>query len=182
MNSRDEAARSSARRWWFAALAVLVLAAVGTGAAYVFGRNHHSVTHSATNAKQAMADRAQQVMPFDLSRTMHTFTKTANGGLQRVVVNDPTDTRDLTLVRSHLRTEAEQFRNGNYTDPAKIHGMDMPGVSDLEAGAARVKVDYAEIPNGAQITYSSTEPGLISSLHDWFDRQASDHSMPGMGG
>jgi hypothetical protein len=60
--------------------------------------------------------------------------------------------------------------------------MGMPGVNELEAGAAQVKVDFAEIPNGAQITYSSTEPALVEAIHVWFDRQTDDHAMPGMGG
>jgi hypothetical protein len=59
--------------------------------------------------------------------------------------------------------------------------MDMPGVDELEQGAARVQVAFAEIPGGAQITYAATEPALISALHAWFDRQANDHSAPGMG-
>jgi hypothetical protein len=166
------------RRWWIAVLVTVVLVAAGGGAWYAFGRGHHS----AARADGAMAARAQQVMPFDLNRTTHTFTKTADGGTETVMVKDSSDTRDLTLIRSHLSTVAAEFRNGDYSDPAKIHGMNMPGVKDLEAGASRVTVDYSEIPDGAQIRYSSTEPALISALHAWFDRQISDHSMPGMGG
>lgn len=30
--------------------------------------------------------------------------------------------------------------------------------------------------------YSSTEPALVDALHAWFDRQNTDHAMPGMGG
>ncbi len=129
-----------------------------------------------------MASRAQQVMPFDLNRTTHTFTKTDDGGIQRVVVKDPGDTQNKDLIRAHLRSEARSFRSGNYSDPAKIHGMDMPGVDALEQGVSRVKVVLVEIPGGAQITYTSTEPSLVAAIHDWFDRQSSDHSMPGMGG
>jgi hypothetical protein len=81
-----------------------------------------------------------------------------------------------------LQTEAENFRHGNYSDPAKIHGMDMPGLNELEQGATRVKVVYAQTPGGAQITYTSTEPTLISALHAWFDRQSLDHGAAGMGG
>lgn len=129
-----------------------------------------------------MAARARQVMPFDLNRTTHTFTHTPHGGVEQVAVNEPSDTRDRDLIRFHLQTEAQNFRHGNYSDPAKIHGMDMPGVNELERGASRVKVVYAPTPGGAQITYSSTEPTLISAIHAWFDRQASDHGAPGMGG
>ena len=73
------------------------------------------------------------------------------------------------------------LRAGTDTDPAKIHGMDMPGLKELQAGAARVDVTYANVPGGAQITYLSTEPALVSAVHSWFDRQVADHKMPGMG-
>lgn len=177
MNSPDQVVRPVGRRWWIAVLAAVVLVAASGGAWYAFGRGHHAA--ASTDGATA---RAQQVMPFDLNRTKHTFTKTADGGTEEVVVKDSSDTRDLTLIRSHLSTVAAEFRKGDYSDPAKIHGMDMPGIKELEAGAARVNVAYADIPGGAQIRYSSTEPALISALHAWFDRQISDHSMPGMGG
>lgn len=60
--------------------------------------------------------------------------------------------------------------------------MDMPGIKELEAGAARAQVTYTDLPDGAQITYSSTEPELVFAIHSWFDRQVTDHDMPGMGG
>ena len=129
-----------------------------------------------------MDDRAAAVMPFDLDATRHMFTKTDQGGVEEVVVIDPADTRDLDLIRSHLQHEATEFRTGNYSDPAAIHGMDMPGLTELGAGASRIEVRYEEVPGGARITYSSDEPALIDALHAWFDRQTSDHGMPGMGG
>jgi hypothetical protein len=159
--------------------AVAIVTAVAAVALwYVFGRDDHQTEQ----ADPAMATRAQQVMPFELDHVTHTFTKTTDGGVERVVVKDSGDTRNLALIRSHLRTEADEFGRGNYSDPAKIHGMDMPGVEELERGAARVEVVFAEIPGGAQITYSSGEPALVVALHAWFDRQGSDHSAPGMGG
>lgn len=178
MNSPEGVTHRYARRWWVVTVALLFLVAALGGAWYGFGRGKHP----AASADEAMAARAQQVMPFDLNRTSHTFVKTADGGTQTVMVNDPTDTSDLTLIRSHLSTEAKQFLKGDYADPAKIHGVNMPGVRELEAGADRVKVVFAQLPRGAQITYSSVEPSLVLALHAWFDRQTTDHGMPGMGG
>jgi hypothetical protein len=179
VNNPEATTRPTTRRWWIrvAAIAVVLIAVVG-GTVYAFGTHHNSPAV----VDPSMAALAQQVMPFDLNRTTHTFTQTADGGVETIVANDTTDTRDIALIRSHLQTEAENFRHGNYSDPAKIHGMDMPGVNDLQQGAARVNVVYAELPNGAQITYTAKEPGLVSAIHAWFDRQTSDHSMPGMGG
>lgn len=156
-------------------VAAVIAAAVGFGP---FARRDGS----AVTSDQAMANRAAQVMPFDLEATTHTFTKDAAGGIETVVAKDPSDTRNIDLVRSHLALEADAFRKGNFSDPARIHGMDMPGVKDLEVGASRVDVVYETLPGGGRITYSSTDPVLVSALHAWFDRQTTDHAMPGMGG
>lgn len=140
------------------------------------------VVRDRDGAPSGMAGRAQNVMPFDLNKTTHIFTKNATGGVESVVVKDQADTRDIDLIRSHLKDEAVSFARGDYSDPAKIHGMDMPGVHELEAGASRISVQYAERSDGAQITYSSSDPTLVEALHSWFDRQSADHGMPGMGG
>ena len=127
-----------------------------------------------------MGARAAEVMPFDLDATHHTFTKTDQGGVEEIVAIDPADDRNIALIRSHLEFESAEFRNGNFSDPARIHGMDMPGLQELEAGASRVDVRYEAISSGGRITYSSDEPELIVALHAWFDRQTTDHSTPGM--
>lgn len=166
----------SARGWWIAGAVAMVGIVVAGGVWFLAARD------GATTADEAMAARAQEVMPFDLERTNHTFVSTADGGIQTVVVNDPSNVRDRDLIRSHLRAEAENFRRGSYADPARIHGMDMPGVEELARGADQVDVVFAEIDGGARITYRASDPPLISALHDWFDRQNHDHSLPGMGG
>jgi len=114
-------------------------------------------------------------MPFDLEKTTHTFTKTADGGLQTVVADDPGDTEQILFIRTHLASEAEKFSRGDYSDPAQIHGMDMPGIAELAKGASRVEVIVADLPDGGTITYRSTEPALIDALHQWFERQTADH-------
>ena len=130
MNNPEGTTRPRARRWWLATAAAVLLIVAAGSAWYAFGRDDHDT--ASTTADAAMAAAAQQVMPFDLNRTTHTFIKTAAGGVEKVVVNETADTRDRDLIRSHLQTEAEHFRQGNYSDPAKIHGMDMPGVNELQ--------------------------------------------------
>ena len=155
---------------WIAAVVVVLAVAVG---GYV-------LADASFKGQADMATRAAQVMPFDLNATHHTFTKTDQGGIEQVVAIDPADTRNIELIRSHLQYEAGEFTKGNFSDPARIHGMDMPGLQELEAGASRVQVLYQSIQGGAQMTYASSEPALVVALHSWFDRQTTDHGMPGM--
>jgi hypothetical protein len=98
------------------------------------------------------------------------------------VANRPDDQRNIALIRQHLRKEADRFAAGDFRDPAAIHGTAMPGVRALQAGADRLHIRYQGVAAGARITYSSTDPVMVTALHSWFAAQNTDHSMPGMGG
>ena len=122
-----------------------------------------------------VAERGASVMPFDLDRTTHQFAKTDSGGVQTVVADDPRDTAQVTLIRQHLAQEVERFRRGDFTDPARIHGDEMPGLSALRAHGGRVTIDYEATPDGGRATYRTTDPELRTALQAWFDAQVSDH-------
>jgi hypothetical protein len=122
-----------------------------------------------------VAARGPLVMPFDLERTTHVFTPTAEGGEQTVVADDAGDREQVRLVREHLLEEAGRFRRGDFADPAAIHGDEMPGLAELRAGASRIRVAYADVPGGGRIRYSTGDPALVQALHAWFAAQRSDH-------
>lgn len=102
-----------------------------------------------------------------------TLSKTADGGAEVVVARDADDAAEIQRVRAFLHEQAAQFRQGRYQDPAKEHGMVMPGSRELEAGYASVRVDYADLPAGGRITYVANDPALVDALHAWFDRRDS---------
>ena len=130
---------------------------------------------SASDRQATVASRGAQVMPFDLDATTHTFTKTDDGGIQQVTADDPGDDEQVNLIRDHLRAERENFARGDFDDPAAIHGMDMPGVSELQAGYRDITVTYRERPGGADLIYATTTAPLVDAIHEWFDRQVMDH-------
>ena len=164
--------RSTSTRRRGTTVAALALAAIGLLAG--------CSTQDDTASRQAtVASRGAEVMPFDLDATTHTFTKTDTGGQQLVIADDPSDQTQIDLIRQHLQLERTNFANGDYSDPARIHGMDMPGVSELSAGYTRVTVTYTERPDGAELTYATDDPTLIDAIHSWFDRQLMDHGTNG---
>ena len=125
---------------------------------------------------QLIDERAAEVMPFDLDKTTHTFEKLPNGGVQTVVAIESSDADQVALIQGHLRDEAEMFRRGDYSDPAEIHGMDMPGLEELRAGYSEIAVEYVELDDGARLVYTTSDETLVDALHAWFDRQMMDHS------
>jgi hypothetical protein len=130
-----------------------------------------------------VARRGPDVMPFDLKATTHIFTKTERGGIQRVVAKDVSNAVQTRLVREHLREIQQQFTKGDFSGPAHIHGADMPGLAELKAAApGAVSVSIADVPGGAQLTYTTRDAGLVAALHRWFDAQLSDHGADAMRG
>ena len=132
-------------------------------------------TLPAQTRQEDVAVRGAKVMPFDLEQTTHVFQKLDDGGLQKVVVKDPSNKKQIALIQNHLKEESEKFRNGDFSDPAKIHGEDMPGLAELKTGARKIDVRYAALPDGAQIRYSTKDPKMVTALHQWFTAQLSDH-------
>lgn len=127
------------------------------------------------NRQQEVAEAGAMVMPFDLEKTTHVFEVTKDGGLQQVVAKNAEDAKQIELIRSHLSEESVRFASGDFSDPARIHGEEMPGVATLSAGADLVSIDYSELPDGAQIVYASDDADLVKAIHLWFEAQLTDH-------
>jgi hypothetical protein len=157
-----------------------IVAAVACGALPLLFAAAPALADTAASSHAAMVERgSSEVMPFDLNRTMHVFQPTADGGLQTVLVHDG-DPQQIALVRSHLRKEATAFSHGDFADPAEIHGMNMPGLSQLRAGAKRIAISYLPTVDGASIRYKTSDPHLIAAIHEWFAAQVKDHGAHAM--
>ncbi len=118
---------------------------------------------------------AHAVMPFDSSGTVHVFKMTESGGVMRVLARDPGADDQVALIRQHLQHEAANFERGDYSDPARLHGADMPGLKELAAGAAQIKVSYSPLPGGAQISFETRDLSMLTTVHRWFGAQLSEH-------
>ena len=130
---------------------------------------------SAETKQEHVHHQGHSVMPFDLAKTTHIFRMTESGGVERVVVKDATANDQVPLIQQHLRHEAEAFQRGDYSDPASLHGPEMPGLKELQAGAKETKVSYSALPNGAEITFEATNLHLLTAIHRWFGAQLSEH-------
>lgn len=133
------------------------------------------VSVNAETQQEHVHHMSHSVMPFDLAKTVHFFKMTESGGIQKVIVKDTGDTDQIALIQHHLRIESEQFQHGDYSDPATLHGPDMPGLKELQIGAPHIKVSYATLPDGAEITFETTDLHLLTALHRWFGAQLSEH-------
>lgn len=130
-----------------------------------------------------VAKRGPDVMPFSLRATQHVFTKTPDGGVQKVIARNTADIEQVKLVRGHLRDIQTQFLKGDFSGPTHIHGAEMPGLADLKSSKpGQIAIDYKEVTGGAELTYRTADAKLATALHSWFDAQVSDHGPDAMAG
>ena len=129
----------------------------------------------AQNKQEHVHHMGAGVMPFDLAMTTHIFRMTETGGVQRVLVKDTAAKDQVAMIQQHLRHEAEAFQRGDYGDPAALHGADMPGLKELQAGAKRISVAYKALPDGAEISFKTSNRHLLTAIHRWFGAQLSEH-------
>lgn len=133
-------------------------------------RSHHTAQRQAEVAAKGAA-----VMPFDLEQTLHRFEPLSDGGLQTVTAKDPANQMQIHLIQMHLQEEATKFQSGDFSDPAAIHGHEMPGLKALSAGHEQIVVQYRVLPNGGEIRYTVQSAPLIQAVHNWFAAQRADH-------
>jgi hypothetical protein len=112
---------------------------------------------------------------FDLDARTHHFEPVDNGLVETVVADEPIDDAQVGLIQEHQQEEAGRFSRGDYGDPAAIHGDDMPGLADLEAGADAIAIDYEAVDDGATVTFTTDDPQLVDALHRWAAAQTADH-------
>ena len=128
------------------------------------------------NDQDAVAVRGRMVMPFDLARTHHVFSKTRSGGVELVVTKKPNDVEQRDLIRHHLSSIAKGFAHGDFSPVSAIHGSGMPGLAALQAAKTdEIAYRYRDIADGGEIIYVSTKPALVTAIHTWFDAQLRDH-------
>lgn len=154
-------------------MTAVVIASVGMAAAAAAFAVQGGEGNGARQAE--VARKGAMVMPFDLARTRHYFDDRKTGGIETITANDKTDAQQIALIRAHLSAEAKRFGRGDFSDPAKIHGEDMPGLHQLAGAGAKLRVTYKALPAGARLTYASRDQAVVSAIHEWFAAQRSDH-------
>jgi len=58
----------------------------------------------------------------------------------RVNTGDAACGDQVALIQQHFQQKAIKFQEGNYSEPTKLHGTEMSGQKDLQAGAAQIKI------------------------------------------
>jgi hypothetical protein len=130
-----------------------------------------------------VVERGKDVMPFSVEATTHVFTRTPDGGIQRVVAKNARDAATTKSIRLHLHDIRRAFLAGDFAGPAHIHGDDMPGLAALRsAKPGQLTIVYRDVRGGGELVFRSHDGAVVAALHEWFDAQLADHGADAMEG
>lgn len=131
---------------------------------------------------QAVQRRGAMVMGVDQDASHHVFETLPDGGRILFQMNDTTDLAGTETIRRHLRTIADSFAAGVFTDPALVHAREVPGTATLRRLRERVAYRYSDRPGGGELRLQTADPEAAAAIGEFLAFQRSDHRAPGHAG
>jgi hypothetical protein len=120
-------------------------------------------------------ERGDHAMGFDHTKTTHNFLLSDDGGVIRVVSNDATDHDSRDAIRMHMQHIASMFADGNFEIPMFIHDRVPPGVDVMKQQKDKIKYQYHELENGAEVAIQTEDAEALAAVHDFLRFQIEDH-------
>lgn len=122
-----------------------------------------------------VVDRGDHVMGFAHDKTTHHFRLLNDGGVIEAVANDPADSASRQEIREHLEHIATMFGQGNFNAPMLIHARTPPGVATMKKLRNQIEYRVEDVPNGARVRVSSSNPKAVAAIHGFLRFQIQDH-------
>ena len=144
----------------------LLIAAASLGASAALAQDCHHTK---------LAERGNQVMGFDHTKTTHHFRLSPTGGSIEVSANDPADTGSRDAIRGHLSHIATMFSAGNFDPPMLIHDQVPPGVPTMKRKKALIAWKFEETEAGGRVRITSKDAEALAAIHEFLRFQIEDH-------
>jgi hypothetical protein len=133
--------------------------------------------HQAQIQKDAeLKTRGAAAMGFDQDKTTHHFKLFGTGGAIEVVANDAADQGTVAQIRTHLTEIATEFARGDFGKPVATHAELPPGVRTMQARRNRLAFRYENMPAGARVRISTSDPKVADAVHEFLRYQIREHA------
>lgn len=117
----------------------------------------------------------EQAMGFSQTQTTHHFFLTTDGGVIQVEANDPKDTQNRDLIRTHLTHISQAFAAGDFSDPLAVHDKYPDGVPELQRLKGEIRYTFEQTPQGGRVTIETVNPQALEAIHQFLRFQITDH-------
>ncbi|MDQ3697004.1 MAG: hypothetical protein M3373_03115 [Gemmatimonadota bacterium] len=179
-------------------IALLAVAAVAAAVITVSGRKRNEASGSAASAPAApvpalssvpdsphhhragdsafasLQERGKRVMGVDLYTSTHRYESFPNGGrieLQR----DTEDSAGIATIRTHIRSIAAAFADGDFSATAATHARTVPGTGAMAAKRAAIAYTVRDLPRGAELRITTRDAEALRAVHEFLAFQRDDH-------
>jgi len=122
-----------------------------------------------------VVDRGDHVMGFSHEKTTHHFRLLNDGGTIEAAATDPADSASRQEIREHLEHIATMFSQGDFNAPMLIHARTPPGVPTMKKLRNQIQYRVEDVPTGARVRVSSSNPKAVLAIHDFLRFQIQDH-------
>lgn len=154
------------------AILLVLLAASRLASAQHTG--HDSTKATGDSAFHAMQHRGHAAMGVDQYTSAHAFQTLPDGGrieLQR----QADDSAGVSQIRRHLKEITSAFRAGDFSTPAMVHAMKVPGAEVMAAKKSAIRYEFRELPRGGEVRIFTTDPEALRAVHEFLAFQRTDH-------
>jgi hypothetical protein len=122
-----------------------------------------------------MMRHGEKAMGFSQTETTHHFFLRENGGVIQVEANDPKDTRNRNLIRTHLSHIAQAFAAGDFLDPMAVHDTVPEGVPAMERLKGDIRYTFVPTPLGGRVLIRTANTQALTAIHQFLRFQIREH-------
>lgn len=126
----------------------------------------------------ALQARGKVAMGVDQYTSTHNFDALKDGG-RIELVRDAEDPAGVAVIRKHIREIAVAFAKGDFSTPAFVHKREVPGTSVMAARRAFIRYEPRDVPGGAELRMTTTDPEALKAIHQFMAFQRMDHHAGG---
>ena len=141
----------------------------------VIAQQPDSSPNSEHDAHAKMNERGDKGMGFSQTATTHHFLLKPTGGVIQAEANDPNDTASRDHIRMHMRHIAHAFASGDFDIPMFVHDTTPPGVPEMKRLASKISYRFQEIPSGARVVITTSDPEAKAAIHKFLRYQIDEH-------
>ncbi len=122
-----------------------------------------------------LQQRGEMAMGVNQYTSQHVFEPLADGG-RIVLERKESDSAGEATIRTHMRTIATAFANGDFALPGFVHAMsDVPGTARMKELRSDITYSEHDLPRGAEVVISTKNPEAVAAIHEFLAFQRMDH-------
>lgn len=156
-------------------LGLVLLLAACRGDASSGDRAQGAAPATGDSAFAEVQRRGADVMGVDQARSTHVFEDLPDGGRIVYTADAPDDTAAVHQIQRHLRQVAVAFAAGDFSQPAQVHGREVPGTAVLAARRASVAYTMSDRPDGGELRLRTTDAATLAAVREFLQFQRDDH-------